>query len=137
MNWTDLTGADMALLAGGAVGALVSLMHAVMMDRAVVRPVIRALGDSPRMHAAARALVIPLFQYSTFAWLLGGLMLMTAALTMGPEARLALGVLVGASYLYAAVANLWATQARHPGGWLLLLAIVLIVFAVLPAAWRP
>ena len=133
MAWTDLTSANIALLAGGGVGAFVSLMHAVMMDRAVVRPVIRALGTSAKMHAAARALVIPLFQYSTFAWLLGGLMLMAAALTMGPEARLALGLLVGASYLYAAVANLWATQGRHPGGWLLLIAIGLITFGLLPA----
>lgn len=126
--------ANIALFLGGAVGAVVAVIHAVMMDRGIVRPVNRALQEDAQMNAAARALVTPLFQYSTFAWATGGLAIMAAALAMGPEARLAIGLLVGASYLYAAIANLCATRARHPGGWLLVLAIGLIGTGLMPIA---
>jgi hypothetical protein len=43
--------------------------------------------------------------------------------------------LVGATYLFGAAGNFWATRGRHPGWMLLALALVLIAFgAVAPAS---
>lgn len=114
------------LFAGGIVGGVVALIHGVVMDRVIVRPIDRALSAGVRMNAGARGLITPLLQYSTFAWLIGGLAVMAVALTMGAEVRVAIGLLVGSSYLYAAVANLWMTRGKHPGGWLMVLAVGLI-----------
>jgi len=60
-----------------------------------------------------------LLQFSTFNWLVGGLALLVAALVFRRDARLATGLLVGSSYLYAAVGNFWATHGRPHPGWLL------------------
>jgi len=46
------------------------------------------------------------------------------------ENVLATGLLVGSSYLFGALGNLWATRGRHPGWMLYALALVLIVFGV-------
>ena len=51
---------------------------------------------------------------------------MAAALWFEPEARLATGLLVGSSYLFGAVANLWGTRGRHPGWILMAVALFLI-----------
>ena len=71
-----------------------------------------------------------LLQFSTFNWLLGGLALIGAALWFGHEARLATGLLVGSSYLFGALGNLWGTRGRHPGWMLMAVALVLIVLGV-------
>jgi hypothetical protein len=46
------------------------------------------------------------------------------------EARLATGLLVGSSYLFGAVGNLWATRGRHPGWVLYTIALILIVYGI-------
>jgi hypothetical protein len=51
-----------------------------------------------------------------------------AANGFAPNARLATALLVGSSYLYGALANLWATRGRHPGWVLYAAALVLIVY---------
>ena len=71
-----------------------------------------------------------LLQFSTFNWLLGGLALIAAALWFGQGAKLATGLLVGSSYLFGAVGNLWGTRGRHPGWMLMAVALVLIVLGV-------
>ena len=48
----------------------------------------------------------------------------------GPEAKLATAVLVGSSYLVAALGNLWGTRGRHLGWALYAIALALIVFGV-------
>ena len=61
---------------------------------------------------------------------IGGLALIIAAYAFGPQARLATGLLVGSSYLFGAVGNLWATRGRHPGWALYGVALVLIVLGL-------
>ena len=56
--------------------------------------------------------------------------LIAAALWFEQDARLATGLLVGSSYLYGALGNLWGTRGRHPGWMLMAAALILIAFAV-------
>jgi hypothetical protein len=56
--------------------------------------------------------------------------LTAAAFWLEQDARLATGLLVGSSYLYGALGNLWATRGRHPGWVLYVVALVLIAFGV-------
>jgi hypothetical protein len=56
--------------------------------------------------------------------------LIVAANSFEQEARLATGLLVGSSYLFGALGNLWATRGRHPGRMLYAVALVLIVYGV-------
>jgi hypothetical protein len=55
---------------------------------------------------------------------------MVAAAWLGPQARLATALLVGSSYLFGAMGNLWATRGRHPGWLLYAIALGLIVYGV-------
>lgn len=126
-----MTQAQWFLLSGGGVGAAVSLIHGAVMGPVIVRPIDVALADGARMHGAARKLVTPLLHYSTFAWLVAGIAVMLAAALLGPEARRAVGLLAGVSYLYAAGFNLWAARGGHPGGWLMVLAVSLIAVGLL------
>ena len=116
---------DAALGLAGIVGGAVALIHGVLVQRLMIRP-IAGLADG-RLSAPVRRLVPPLLQFSTYNWLLGGLALIAAALWFEPGARLATGVLVGSSYLFGAVGNLWGTRGRHPGWMLMAAALVLIV----------
>jgi hypothetical protein len=68
-----------------------------------------------RISTPIQRLVTILLQFSTFNWFIGGLALIGAAFAFGQEARLATGLLVGSSYLFATLGNLWATRGRHPG----------------------
>jgi hypothetical protein len=120
MNWQDA-----ALGLAGIVGSGVAVFHGILVQRLMVRPV-EALAEG-RLSAPVRRLVRPLLQFSTFNWLVGGLALIAAAVWFEPHARLATGVLVGSSYLFGAVANLWGTRCRHPGWMLMAVALLLIV----------
>ncbi len=120
MNWRDGT-----LLAAGLIGIAVAIFHGVLTQRLMVRPLAAMLAEQ-RGRAVIRRLVPGMLQFSTYNWLIGGLALVAAALWMGPEARMATGLLVGSSYLYGAVGNCWATRGRHPGWALYAVAVVLI-----------
>ena len=123
MNWQDVV-----LAMAGVVGCGVAVFHGVLTQRLMVVP----FGDiaDRRMSGTIRRLVPALLQFSTFNWFLGGLALVAAAVWMGPEARLATALLVGSSYLFGAVANLWGTRGRHPGWMLMAAALVLIVLGL-------
>ena len=71
-----------------------------------------------------------LLQFSTFVWFLGGLALIAAALWFDRDVRRATGLLVGATYLFGALGNLWGTRGHHPGWMLLAAALILIAFAL-------
>ncbi len=126
MAWQDI-----ALATAGVLGSVVALVHGILTQRLMVRPfAMLAAGDGRRLSAPVRRLVPALLQFSTFNWFLGGLALIAAALWLGPDARLVTGLLVGSSYLYAAVGNLWGTRGRHPGWMLMAAALVLIVLGL-------
>jgi hypothetical protein len=121
---------DMALAAAGAIGSGVAVVHGVLVQRLMVRPIEQAFTAEARTPAAVRRLIPPLLHFSTLAWFLGGLVLIVAAFRLEGEARLASGLLVGATFLFGAVVNLWATRGRHPGWMLMAAAVVLLAFGL-------
>jgi hypothetical protein len=126
----DMIWQDAALALAGVIGSSVAVFHGVLTQRLMVRPVEALFVADRRIAAPIRRLVPLLLQFSTFNWLLGGLVLIAAALWFEHDARLATGLLVGSSYLYGAVGNLWGTRGRHPGWMLMAVALVLIVLGI-------
>jgi hypothetical protein len=121
---------DAALATAGVIGSSVAVFHGILTQRLMVRPVEALFVSDARIARPIRRLMPLLLQFSTFNWLLGGLALIAAALWFGHDARLATGLLVGSSYLYGALGNLWGTRGRHPGWVLMGVALVLIVLGV-------
>ena len=89
-------------------------------------------GTQPRLSAPIRRIAPLLLQFSTFNWFLGGLALVAVAFWFGADAQLVTGLLVGSSYLFAAIGNFWGTRGRHPGWMLMAAALVLIVLGLAP-----
>jgi len=108
---------DIALVIAGVIGSGGAVAHGVLTQWHIIDP-IQELA-APRISTMVQRLVAVLLQFSTFNWLVGGVALLVAALVFRRDARLATGLLVGSSYLYAAVGNFWATQGRPHPGWLL------------------
>lgn len=118
---------DWALLWAGVIGGGVAVVHGVLTQKLMVAPV----SAQARLSPVTRRLTAALLQYSTFNWLLGGAALVLVAVTaVGPEAKLAVGLLVGSSYLFAVVGNFWGTRGRHPGWALYAVSLGLIVFGL-------
>lgn len=127
MDWHNT-----ALIAAGVICGVTAIIHGVLIERLMVRPLDRILAEDRRVSAVIRRLVSPLLHYSTASWLLGGLVLIAAALCpFSPDARLATALIVGAHFLYGALGNAWATRGRHPGWMLMALAVALIAWAQL------
>jgi len=125
MHWQTIV-----LTVAGAVGAFVAVVHGVLVQRWLVRPIEDLAVAGGRMAASTRRMVPLLLHFSTAAWFLGGLALVAAALWFGPSARLTAALFVGGLYLYGAVGNLWASRGRHPGWMLMAVALALIVAGV-------
>jgi hypothetical protein len=122
MAWQNI-----ALGMAGVIGGGVAVVHGVLVQRFMVRPLDEfALADDS-ISGSTRRLVPLLLQFSTFAWLLGGLALIAAANWFEQEARLTTSLFVGSLYMFGAVANLWARRGRHPGWMLMAAALVLIL----------
>jgi hypothetical protein len=120
---------DAALIAAGLLGGAVALFHGVIIHRAMVRPIESSLGPA-RISNPVRRLVPVLLHFSTFNWLVSGIALIIAGLSLGGAARLATGLLVASSYAFAVVGNFWATRGRHPGWALYLIAFSLTIFGI-------
>lgn len=123
MNWQDT-----ALVCAGIIGSVVAVIHGVLVQRHMVRPVGALLRAEKRVAASTGRLVPLLLHFSTVSWFAGGLLLIAAAGWFGREARLATSLLIGGLYLYGALGNLWGTRGRHPGWMLYTVALVLIAF---------
>ena len=111
----------------GILGALLAAGHGYLLQRFIVRPL--AVGHfepAPGIEFRSR-FVGPLIHFTTVAWLLGGLTLVFASTLPHGGEQTAICVLVGASYVYGAGANLVTSRGRHPGGWLMVLIILLLV----------
>ena len=124
MDWQDV-----ALLAAGIIGSGVAIVHGILVQRLMVRP-IEELWVGKKPPGSIRRLVPLLLHFSTAAWFLGGLALIIAAYWLDSSARIATSALVGGLYLFGALGNLWATRGRHPGWMLMALALVLIVLGM-------
>ena len=123
MNWHDA-----ALVLAGLIGSGVAVVHGVLTERLMARPFAQVADG--RMSAPISRLVPLLLQFSTFNWFIGGIALIVAATALGPQARLATVILVGSSYLFAAIGNCWATRGRHPGWMLYAVALLLMAYGV-------
>lgn len=122
---------DAALIAAGLIGSGVAVAHGAVLQQLMVRPIDGLLLADKAMPAPAARLVAPLLHFSTFNWFLGGLALFAAAFWMTDGARFATAALVGSSYLYGALINLWGTRGRHPGWILYAIALCLIAFGAM------
>lgn len=119
---------DVALAVAGVIGSLVAIVHGVLVQRLMVRPIAAFPVSGKPMPASVRRMVPLLLHFSTISWFLGGLALIAAAAWFGQGAKLATSLLVGALYMFGATGNLWATRGRHPG-WILMgaaLALILV-----------
>jgi hypothetical protein len=115
---------DAALILGGVVGGATAVVHGVLTQRFMTAP-IAAIAKGRVSDTIAR-LWPAILQFSTFNWLVSGVALIAAAVWLGAEAKIAIGLLVGSSYAFAAIGNFWATRGRHPGWILMTLALVAI-----------
>jgi hypothetical protein len=125
MNWQDG-----ALSAAGVIGSGVAVVHGILVQRRMVEPLRPLFSTGGPTSGPIKRLVPLLLHFSTFNWLIGGLALISAPLWLGHEAKLAIGVLVGSSYLFGALGNFWGTKGRHPGWVLYALALALIAIGV-------
>jgi hypothetical protein len=122
MNWQNASLAMAGLIGGGT-----AVIHGVLTQRLMVRPIEALMASDRRISGPVRRLVPLLLHFSTIAWLAGGLALIVAACWLGPQARLAVSLCVGGLYLFGALGNLWGTRGRHPGWVLMTAALALIV----------
>ena len=91
------------MVAAGAIGIGVAIIHGMILQRHMIARIEGLIRADGGMTGSLRRLFPVLLQFSTFNWFVSGLALIAAALWMGPEARLATGLLAGSSYLYGAV----------------------------------
>lgn len=125
MNWQDA-----ALTIAGMIGSGVAVVHGILVQRLMVRPIEALAVGENRLSGPVRRLVPLLLHFSTVFWFLGGLALIAAAFWLDEGARLATCFFVGGLYLFGALGNLWATRGRHPGWMLMAAALVLIILAI-------
>jgi hypothetical protein len=125
MNWQATS-----LAMAGVIGSSVAVIHGVLTQRLMVRPISALFLTDKRISAPIRRIVPVLLHYSTISWFLGGLALIAAAIWFERDLRLATGLFVGSLYLFGTLGNFWGTRGRHPGWMLLALALVLIAFGV-------
>ena len=125
MNWQNA-----ALGLAGVIGSGTAVVHGILTQRLMVRPIEALFLSGGRISAPVRRLMPLLLHFSTIVWFLGGLALIAAALWFDRDARLATGLFVGSTYLFGALGNLWGTRGRHLGWMLLAAALILIAIAV-------
>lgn len=125
MDWHDA-----ALALAGAIGGGTAVMHGVLVQRLMVRPIRAFAATDRRLDVPVGRLVPMLLHFSTAAWLAGGLALVAVAIWCEGGARTATGLLVGGAYLFGAAGNLWGTRGRHPGWMLMAAAVALIAYGL-------
>ena len=125
MNWQNA-----ALGLAGVIGSGTAVIHGILTQRLMVRPIEALFLTDKRTSAPIRRLVPLLLHFSTIVWFLGGLALIAAALWFDRDARLATGLFVGSTYLFGTLGNLWGTRGRHPGWMLMAAALILIAFGL-------
>jgi hypothetical protein len=119
---------DAALIAAGLIGGAVAVRHGFLTQRLMVQPFQKLA--SPRIAVPIQRLAAGLLHFSTFNWFVGGLALILAGYALEREARLVTGVLVGSSYLFGALANLWTSRGWNPGWVLYGVALLLIGYGL-------
>lgn len=121
---------DAALIAAGVIGGGTALVHGILVQRLMVRPMEPVFATNQKLPPAIGRLVPLLLHFSTISWFLGGLFLIGAAIMADADTKVAAGLFVGSLFLFGALANLWGTRGRHPGWMLMAAAVGLIGFAI-------
>ena len=119
---------DIALVIAGILGGAGAIVHGVLTQRYIVRPLQEL--SATKLSRSVRRLVTGLLQFSAFTWFVGGIALIIAAYALESQAKLATGLLVGSTYLFAALGNLWATRGRHPGWVIYAVALLLLIYGL-------
>lgn len=109
---------DIFLYAAGGLAMLVAVVHGWLGGAKVVEP-------STAPNAAAKRILHAIMFLSAVYWLVAGAVLLATPHLLGGEARqwtvYACAAMLGAG----ALGNIWATRARHFGGYLLALITAL------------
>jgi hypothetical protein len=121
---------DVAIGLAGVIGLVTAIIHGYLTERFLSRPIGQILAAEGSTAAPIRKLVPVLFHYSTTTWFVGGVALVVASIWSEPQTQLTLAAAVGATYLYGAIGNMWATGGRHPGWMLLAASVILILFGI-------
>lgn len=122
--------ADLALLSAGIVGAVTAIVHGVIMQRHIIKPLLATPGVGQNMSRTALRLIGPLLQVSTIVWLVMGVLLIWAGFRATGEPRLFVSVAGAIVYGHAAIANAVAVRRLHPGWILMGLAFGLIIVGI-------
>jgi hypothetical protein len=110
MAWQDI-----ALMAAGAIGGGVALIHGLLVRRLMAAPINSLFQAEPAISQPVKRLVPLLLDFSAYNWFLSGMALVAAAIWLGSEAKMMVGLLAGTSFLFAALGNFWGTKGRHMG----------------------
>jgi len=113
-----------ALIAAGIIGCMVAVVHGVLLQKLMIRPIL----SGAKLAETSKRLVPLLLHFSTIFWFLGGVALIAVPLVADRSAVLTSTVFVGAMYSFGAVGNFWGTSGKHPGWMLLAVAVALIVY---------
>jgi hypothetical protein len=127
----DMIPQDIALAAAGLIGAVTAVIHGVIVQKMMVRPIEATMARDAAVLPSIRRLVSILLHFSTACWLVGGLALIAAAAWAGEDLKRWVGVFAGGLFLYGVVGNFMATRGRHPGWMLMAAAIGLIVWSLI------
>jgi hypothetical protein len=129
MNWPDL-----AMAGAGVIGATVAIIHGLLMQKRIVRPLEKVASEDERIPNSTVRFIAPLLHVSTLAWFVGGVALFAASIWLERQGQLAIGLMVGSLFLNGAILNYRASRGRHPG-WMLMATAVALIAASLTRGW--
>lgn len=125
MHWQSV-----ALAIAGLIGCGTAIMHGSLLQTMIIRPLVPALAADGQLPAPVRGLVPLLLHFTTFNWLLSGLLLLVSAFWFGGDARLVTALFSGSSFLFGALGAFSAIRAPHPSWMLMALAVILTLAGV-------
>lgn len=126
MDWNSI-----ALTTAGVIGGGTAVVHGLLMQRLIIKPIETVFVADGRISAPLQKLVTLLLHFTTFNWLLSGLTLIAAAIWFEQGARLATGLLAASSFLYGSIISLWVMRCPHPSWILMAVAFILTVLGLM------
>lgn len=127
MDWHDI-----ALMAAGVIGGGITLAHGILVQRLFVRRIGALFAADGQVPAPTQRLVPLLLHFTTFAWLLGSLVLIAASIWFDRDAKLVTGLFAGSSFLYGCLGAAWGVRRFHISWAGMAVAVILTVLGL----WR-
>ena len=112
---------DIFLILAGCLGMIIAIVHGILGEKQVVRPI----RDLPR---TAKRVASAVMFLSALYWFVGGMVLVASPFYLEAGDRFVAAMIVAAMYLSGMLANIWATRGRH-FGWALLGAATILTVA--------